>query len=125
MLKKAKLGSFAVAILLTSLSGLAVADPSAEKYLDDAAPVLHHSCRSVVEEAAGDSYYIEGVVRLLVAVSLYNREIDVSTFATTAAEKSALHEKFVEAVAAGCQDKDALLAGVVDDAVVNAFSLDK
>jgi hypothetical protein len=84
---------------------------------------MYHSCQSVVDEASGDNLYIEGVVRSLVAVSLYNRDVDESMFEISDEAKTALHDKFAAAVKKGCEgDKDALLAGVVDNAVAEALS---
>ncbi len=104
------------------LTGTALADDAAEKYVDDALPLTYHTCQSVVDEAAGDDSYIDNVVRALVGLSLYNREIDVSVIAKTEDEKAALHDRFVDALKYGCQaDTNALLAGIVDSAVVHAL----
>ncbi len=84
---------------------------------------MYHSCESVVDEAAGDEGFIEKVVRSLVAVSLYNRDVDISRFTISEEMKTALRDKFIEALKKGCEkDHDALLAGVVDDAVAHALS---
>jgi hypothetical protein len=94
------------------------ADAEAEKYVDDALPMMYHTCRSVVDESNGDNAYVDKVVRALVAVSLYNRDIDISKFAKTDEEKSKLKDKFIAELAEGCKDdNNALLAGVIDDAV--------
>ena len=107
-----------------ALAGQAFADEAAEKLVDDAMAYMYHSCTSVVEEANGDNAYIEKVVRALTAVSLYNHEIDISKYATTEDEKTALRDKFIEMITKECEaDKEALLAGVIDDAVVYALSL--
>ncbi len=107
-----------------ALANTALADPAAEKYIDDALPLMYHSCKSVVDEAAGDEAYITKVISALVAVSLYNHEIDISKYAKTDADKTALRDKFVEALGKECKrDKDALLAGAIDDAVVTALAL--
>ncbi|MGI9513121.1 MAG: hypothetical protein ACR2OL_09495 [Anderseniella sp.] len=107
-----------------ALTGTAGADEAAEKMVDDALQYMYHSCNSVVDEAENDNAYIDKVIRALTAVSLYNHEIDISKYAKTDDEKTALHDKFVEAIAKKCKsDKEALLAGVIDDAVVYALSL--
>jgi hypothetical protein len=107
------------------MTGAASADDAAEKYIDDALQYLYHSCESVVEEAEGDESYIDTVVRALVAVSLYNHEIDIADHATTEEEKAVLRDRFIEAVGNGCEeDEDALLAGVIDDSVVHALSME-
>jgi hypothetical protein len=112
----------APAFLLTA-SSLVLADAEAEKYVEDALPLMYHSCKSVVEEAAGDNAYIDKVIRALVAVSLYNRDVEISRFEISADAKTALHDKFVALLKAGCEaDHDALLAGVIDNAVSDALA---
>lgn len=109
--------------LLCSLSTVVLADAEAEKYVDDALPLMYHSCKSVVEEAAGDNASIDKVIRALVAVSLYNRDVEISRFEINEEAKTSLHDKFVAALKKGCEaDKDALLAGVIDQAVADALS---
>ena len=68
----------AVPVLHFALANPAFADAAAEKYIDDALPLMYHTCKTVVDEAAGDSAYITKVVRALVAVTVYNHEIDIS-----------------------------------------------
>lgn len=109
--------------LLCSLSTVVLADAEAEKYVDDALPLMYHSCKSVVEEAAGDNAAIDKVIRALVAVSLYNRDVEISRFEVSDEAKTTLHDKFVAALKKGCEaDKDALLAGVIDQAVADALA---
>ena len=113
----------AVPVLQFALAAPAFADASAEKYVDDALPLMYHSCTSVVDEANGDEEYIEMAVRAMVAVSLYNRDVEISRFTISEEKKTALRDKFVAALKKGCEkDHDALLAGVVDDAVVHALA---
>jgi hypothetical protein len=96
----------------------ALADAEAEKYVDDALPLMYHTCASVVEESNGDTAQIDKVIRALLAVSLYNREVDITKYATTDAEKSGLQQKFAAALGEACKkDNDALLAGAIDSAV--------
>lgn len=100
----------------------AFADATAEQYVDDALPLIYHSCTSVVEEGSGDDAYIDKVVRALVAVSLYNHNVNASMFEISEEQETALHDKFVEALKKGCEkDRDALLAGVIDQAVAQAL----
>jgi len=107
-----------------ALASSAYADPAAEKLVDDALPLMYHSCKSVVEEANGKEEYITKVVRALVAVSLYNHEIDISKYVKSEDEKTALRDKFVAALKKECErDNEALLAGAIDDAVVSALTL--
>ncbi len=113
----------AVPLFHFALVAPVIADQAAEKLVDDALPLMYHSCKSVVDETKGDAAEIEKVVSALVAVTLYNHEIDISKHVKTEAEKTALRDKFVEALGKECKrDKDALLAGAIDDAVVSALS---
>ncbi|GMW08156.1 MAG: hypothetical protein AMXMBFR8_29520 [Nevskiales bacterium] len=115
--------SVAASALVVTFATTASADEAAEKYVDDAAPYMYHSCRSVVAEAAGNEGYIDTVIRAQVAVSLYNREIDVSAVEISADRRSKLHDRFIAALRSGCErDKNALLAGVIDRAVAHAIS---
>jgi hypothetical protein len=108
---------------LLSLNTAVFADAEAEKYVDEALPLMYHSCKSVVEEAAGDNAYIEKVIRALVSVSLYNRDVQISLFEISETAKTTLHDKFVALLQAGCEaDNNALLAGVVDRAVSGALA---
>jgi hypothetical protein len=112
-----------VPAFLLSLNTGVRADEAAEKYVDDALPLMYHSCASVVAEAAGDNAYIEKVIRALAAVSLYNRNVEISAFEISDEAKNALHDKFVAALKKGCEaDKNALLAGVIDNAVAVALA---
>jgi hypothetical protein len=114
----------AVPFLLFAQAAPAIADPAAEKLIDDAMPLMYHSCKSVVDETNADVDSIEKVVSALVAVSLYNHEIDISKHVKSDAEKTALRDRFVKALGEECKkDKDALLAGAIDDAVVSALAL--
>jgi len=105
-----------------ALATTAFADSAAEAYIDEALPLMHYSCASLVEEAAGDQNFIDMVVRALVAVSLYNRGVEKSWFDVDDQKTTALHDKFVEGLKKGCEeDTEALLAGVVDRAVADAL----
>ena len=115
--------SLALALMAVCFSASARADAEAEKYIDDALPLMYHTCQSVVDESNGDNAYVDKVVRALVAVSLYNREIDITKYAKSDADKRALRDKFVEDLAEGCKkDKNSLLAGVIDSAVADTLS---
>lgn len=122
---KSFLSSFlALALVPICLSLSALADDEAEKYVDDALPLMYHTCQSVVAESNGDNAYVDKVVRALVAVSLYNREVDITKFAKSDADKERLRDKFIAELAEGCKDdKNALLAGVIDEAVADTLSV--
>ena len=113
-------------VLVLAHATSAQADAEAEKYVDDALPFMYHTCATVVEESDGKNEYVDKVVRALVAVSLYNREVDISKYAQTDAEKTSLQEKFAAALGEGCKaDNNALLAGVIDEAVAHVLSSSK
>lgn len=100
------------------------ADEAADKMVDEALPHMYHTCASVVEEAGGDEDMVVTVVGKITALSLYNRDIDIAQFATTDAQKNELSEAFLAEIAKGCgADQNALLGGVVDDAVKNTLGL--
>lgn len=120
-----KLSSSLVALSLIPvlLSTAVRADAEAEKYVDDALPLMYHTCQSVVDESNGNNEYVDKVLRAMVAVSLYNREVDIEKFAKSDADKTKLRDKFIAELVEGCtEDKSALLAGVVDDAVADTLS---
>jgi hypothetical protein len=113
-------------MLCWALSSQAFADAAAEKYIDDALPLMYHTCKSVVEESNGNTEAIDKVIRALLAVSLYNREIDISNYAKSDADKTALQQKFAAALGEECKkDNDALLAGAIDDAVATVLQTKK
>lgn len=119
---------FAVAapFFLAGYCTVALADAEAEKYVDDALPLMYHSCASVVEESQGDLAKIDKVIKALLAVSLYNREIDITKYAKTDAEKTELQQKFAAALGEECKkDNNALLAGAIDDAVASVLQTAK
>lgn len=106
-----------------ALAGPVAADDGAEMYLDRAEEILHHSCASLVEESGEDTTQIESVVRLMVAVSLYNRDLDLSEIVKTDEEKEGLKSDFIKSVSKACEeDADSLLAGVVDRAIVQTLA---
>ncbi|MCG7519459.1 hypothetical protein [Ruegeria sp. Ofav3-42] len=97
---------------------VAMADDEADQMVQDALPVMHYTCASIAEEADGDEAFVVAVVGKMTALSLYNRQINIEDHATTDEEKAQLREAFIAALSEGCAaDKDALLGGVVDNAV--------
>ncbi|MCL6282293.1 YmgD family protein [Ruegeria sp. 2012CJ41-6] len=110
------------ALLIAPVS--ASADDAADAMVQDALPIMYHSCASVVEQGHGDEAFVYDVVEKMTAVSLYNRQIDITVFSDSDADEARLHAAFVEALKAGCSaDQNALLAGVVDNAVKAALGL--
>ncbi|WP_425081127.1 hypothetical protein [Ruegeria arenilitoris] len=103
---------------------VAMADDAAEQMVQDALPVMHYTCASIAEEADGDEAFVVEVVGKMTALSLYNRQINIEDHATTDEEKAQLREAFIAALSEGCAaDKDALLGGVVDNAVKTTLGL--
>lgn len=97
---------------------MATADDAAEQMVQEALPVMHYTCASIAEEADGDEAFVVAVVGKMTALSLYNRQINIEDHAITDEEKAQLREAFITALSEGCAaDKDALLGGVVDNAV--------
>ena len=100
------------------------ADEEADQMAKDALPLMYHTCASVIEEAAGDDAYVEDVVRKITALSLYNRQINVDDYAASEEDRAKLREAFLAALSAGCEnDSNALLGGVIDDAVKSTLGL--
>lgn len=118
-----KLLGVGVAAVLTTSTALQ-ADPTPELMVQEAAGLLHHSCDSLVEVTNKDEDAIVDVVKKMVAVSLINRQIDLSVYATSDERSEELRAAFIEEVRDGCAaDRKALLAGIVDAAVKNVLGL--
>ncbi|WP_209016279.1 MULTISPECIES: hypothetical protein [Alphaproteobacteria] len=97
---------------------VAMADDAADQMVQDALPLMHYTCASIAEEADGDEEFVVAVVQKMTALSLYNRQVNIEDHATTDEEKAQLREAFIAALSDGCAaDKNALLGGVVDNAV--------
>lgn len=118
-----RFGILACAALITA-PGLAQADEAAEQMVQDALPVMYHTCTSVIEESDGDDTYVLAVVEKMTALSIYNRQINIEEHAASDDDKAKLREVFLAALKEGCAgDEDALLAGVVDGAVKSTLGL--
>ncbi|WP_170518579.1 YmgD family protein [Ruegeria atlantica] len=118
-----KLRLFVCAAILAA-PAVATADEAAEQMVQDALPVMHYTCASIAEEADGDEAFVVEVVGKMTALSLHNRQINIEDHATTDEEKAQLREAFIAALSEGCAaDKDALLGGVVDNAVKTTLGL--
>lgn len=114
--------TFRAALLM--VPAFAFADEAAEQMVQDALPVMHYTCASIAEEANGDEAFVVTVVEKMTALSIYNRQINIEDHATTDEEKAQLREAFIAALSEGCAaDKDALLGGVVDNAVKKTLGL--
>ncbi len=114
--------TLACAICLNA--NVAVADEEASKMVQEALPLMYHTCNSVVEETDGDEEAIVDVVGKMVALVLVNRNIDVTQYTASEEEKAKVRAGFIEALRVGCEnDRDALLAGVVDASVKSSLGL--
>ncbi|SMO84920.1 hypothetical protein SAMN06265380_11219 [Ruegeria faecimaris] len=114
----------ALASLCMIVPGMAIADEAAEQMVQDALPVMYHTCATVVEESDGDEAYIFAVVEKMTALSIYNRQIDINDHASTDEDKAKLRETFIAALREGCaEDQHALLGGVIDNAVKTTLGL--
>ena len=122
-MKKILTALIAIPVMQFALAGSAAADKAAELWVEQAEDVMHHSCTSVTEESGDDPVQLDMIVQLMTAVSLYNRELDISEFAQTDEEKTELRNKFAASIEEQCSDDgEALLAGVVDRAVVKVLT---
>ncbi|WP_217359541.1 hypothetical protein [Ruegeria arenilitoris] len=122
-MRSVKLGMSACAAILAAPC-VVTADEAAVQMIQDALPVMHYTCASIAEEADGDEEFVVAVVGKMTALSLYNRQINIEDHATTEEEKAQLREAFIAALSEGCAaDKDALLGGVVDNAVKTTLGL--
>lgn len=114
-LSKLRMSAYAVIFAVPSV---AMADDAADQMVQDALPLMHYTCASIAEEADGDEEFVVAVVQKMTALSLYNRQVNIEDHATTDEEKAQLREAFIAALSDGCAaDKNALLGGVVDNAV--------
>lgn len=112
------------AAVMTMVASTARAEPTVEFMVQEAAGLLHHSCDSLVKATESDEDAIVEVIEKMVAVSLINRQIDLGQYASTDEERTKLHAAFVEKLREGCAaDRQALLAGIVDNAVKDVLGL--
>ena len=112
-----------VVIGLVIVGSTVRADEEMDRILDEAMPFMHHSCASVVAEYGDDEEKVGEIVRLMVAVSLFNRSIDVEQLFPEDAARDALKDEFIKALEETCEaDPDTLLAGAVDTATKDAIN---
>ena len=116
--------SLAFTAALTFNLNVVSADETADEMVQEALPLMYHTCRSVVAETNGDEAMIVEVVGKMVALVFVNRNIDIAQYAKTEEEKSKIRENFIEGLRVGCEnDRDALLGGVVDVSVKSSLGL--
>jgi hypothetical protein len=117
-MKHATLLAAATGIGLTLGVAPALSDEEFDNYMEKAAPVMHYSCASLVEEAGDNTDKMLHAVRMMVAVSLHNRNLDLTTYDFDDAKKEEIKKRFLAMLEDGCaSDSNALLAGIVDASV--------
>lgn len=122
---KRRYGTGLAVAVVVAMSTFAKAEPTPELMVQEAAGLLHHSCDSLVEVTGRDEDAIISVVKKMVAVSLINRQIDISSHAESDDKMADMRAAFIEEVRAGCAaDRKALLAGIVDSAVKTVLMLE-
>ncbi len=98
---------------------------SNEDYLKAAEPYMNLSCQALVDTYGDDEEQMEQIVTVMVAVSVINREIDITKLLESDTDKDEFGEFLEAALTEQCQeDVDSLLAGNVDRAVAYAFTDD-
>lgn len=112
---RALIAPLAALVILAAPAIATAEEKTAEEYLNEAAKVLHHTCRSVEEKFGEDDAAVVDVIEKMIAVSLYNREIDFTQIELTPEEGEELWREFADELGDRCaEDADALLAGIVD-----------
>jgi len=116
--------SVAAAIALSiTCAGNAFADEEMDRILNEAMPHMHHSCESILANYPDDEEAVAEIVRLMVAVSLFNREFDVVKEIPDEAQRETLRVEFIDRLEQVCEaDPDTLLAGAVDIATKDAIN---
>jgi hypothetical protein len=110
-----------VALSALSVANTAHADEEMDAIIEQAMPHMHYSCASIIADYPDDEEAVAEIVRLMVAVSLFNRGIDVEKEIPDEANRTTLKDEFMAALEDACKaDPDALLAGAVDVAVKDA-----
>ena len=108
---------------LMSLNSQASADEEMDRLLEAALPHMHHSCESILANYPDDEDAVAEIVRLMIAVSLFNREIDVEAAVPDEALRATLRVEFIDRLEEICEmDPDTLLAGAVDIATKDALN---
>ena len=110
----------AAAVLIASPVVAPAQNVTLEQFMAEAAPHMHHSCRTAEETYGADDAALYEVVEAMVAVSLINRKIDLVNDPLTPAEADELWREFADELGDRCaNDIDALLAGVIDGIVAD------
>ena len=99
-------------------------DQSAEDYVKDAKPYLHHSCASAWESVDGDGEEYLDIISKMAGLILYNHEYDMERFNTlTEEEGKKLTKLYYDRIGELCKENgDALLAGVVEQSLIYSMT---
>lgn len=117
---KALIAPLAALAILATPAITTAEEKTAEEYLAEATTLLHHSCRTAEEKFGEDDAAVVDVIEKMIAVSLYNREIDFTQIELTPEEGEELWREFADELGDRCaEDADALLAGIVDGIVAD------
>lgn len=123
-LKTLSLGTIIVSLIVAQVALASPKEMTAEEYLKDARPYLHHSCVSAYEAAGDDEERLLKIVQRLAAVSFYNNKFDGKQVQALPKEKQeTLRVEFEKELGRLCEkNNNALLAGVIDTSLVNAMA---
>jgi len=123
MLKSTFVSLVATAAFLVT-SPAVHADEEAERLFNEAMPQMYHTCSSLMELSDGDETVATDVLGKIATISIYMRQIDIESYSFSDAQQEEAEELFYLTISEGCaEDPDALLAGIVDDAVKAAFGI--
>ncbi len=97
---------------------------SAEWYLEQARPYLHHSCQSAWDAVEQNQDKFIEMVGVVSAVSFYNHDFDIERLRALPEEKQKqLQREFYEEIGELCrQNNQSLFAGVVDFSLTGAIA---
>jgi len=107
-------------------SGAFAEEKKAEEYINEASQYLYLSCEGLVAAFGEEGEKVEEVVKLMVAVSFINRQIDAAEFLPEESDRQAFGEFLEKALTAQCEDDiQSLMVTNVDRAVAYAFEADE
>ncbi len=110
-------------VFAVACGGHAFADEEMDRILNEAMPHMHHSCESILANYPDDEEKVAEIVGMMVAVSLFNREVDVEKEIPDEEQRATLKVEFVDRLEQVCEaDPDTLLAGAVDIATKDALN---
>jgi hypothetical protein len=126
------MNQFNIAILavILSLSAAAVAEEpndgylTAEQYIEQASPFLHLSCEGAWNNVNEDPDAYIDIVNKLAAIGFINHSFDIAKMeALPAEELEAVRTEYYNEIGRLCMESPSmLLAGVVENALIDTFS---